>query len=656
MKKKAIFTLLALLSLGACTNPEVNSSSENSLGQSSDTSQSNLDSSQETSDLSSSFDSDSTFTSSSSSETSEAPIKTWGEEEQQTMREHLYGEVLPYIDLEEVLVEYDEEYEELDILGFDQVTQEDLQAYASLFIENDWEDASDLYESLPDNIYVFEKIVQTDEGKRFIDVQFYAMDDYYEPADTGYFVLFAWDPYEYEFPTDEFDIGILENTGSEYHVPAFEAEYYILSTDYYEVLCVTSDTDAETKYTDILQEAEFTILDERDEYGYLNAISPDGKFAVAYVYDPYLGGLDILLIEVPAMPTQQWPSEELAEAFQNYNQPAFTIPEMTFDGAMYLGYESDSNLLYYLRDQKDKINFVIEVSGATVENLNSYVDLLKTSGWVLDESSMAELGDGTKILTKEIDDKIAKIDLSLATDVVIIHVYLFLQEKPVEAWPLDEIKACLGDEYITDVVPAYDGTKAIGYQVHEAWFLSEAYVEILVAEGDEDEVLQAYQSVLTTSGFTPYDKGEENEYLSPNKQLVIQLEKQNEAVYVYFYAAILEAWPTNVVDGEFAKHEYTDPLPGLSDVAATFDYKLSPFGSPDGFQIEVTPDSDPETAVQELIDLYKEILENANFTLSEKDDPDLSDEVIYESPNKQYEVEFWIQARKTLVILINPLN
>ncbi len=47
MKKKAIFTLLALLSLGACTNPEVNSSSENSLGQSSDTSQSNLDSSME---------------------------------------------------------------------------------------------------------------------------------------------------------------------------------------------------------------------------------------------------------------------------------------------------------------------------------------------------------------------------------------------------------------------------------------------------------------------------------------------------------------------------------------------------------------------------------------------------------------------------------
>ncbi len=47
MKKKAIFTLLALLSLGACTNSEVNYSDDYSLGQSSDTSQSNLDSSME---------------------------------------------------------------------------------------------------------------------------------------------------------------------------------------------------------------------------------------------------------------------------------------------------------------------------------------------------------------------------------------------------------------------------------------------------------------------------------------------------------------------------------------------------------------------------------------------------------------------------------
>ena len=662
MKKRILLSVLSVLALCACTGQEPTSSSNTS---SNDPVNSQNESSSTNGNSSSNSDTSSSTDSSSSSSSEEE--KNWSETDQALMREHLYGEVLPYFDVGQNTVEYDQDYDEIVIMGSTaDVTQDNLKAYAESFTSSGWFDSSDLYSSLPDNVYVFEKIIQTEQGNRYLDVQFYAVDSStYQPTDTGIFALFAYDDREYDFPTEFFDEGIQYNTNSQLHVPSFPAEWYELSEDYYEVYCITSDTDALATYKDILEKNEFTVLEDQDEYGYYTAISKDEEFAVMYGYQAEsgildFGYLDIVLAQVPEMPSEEWPSEGLSQAFSTYAQDStFDVPEWNGEGATYLGYEDEYNIMYYYYGLPELINYIIEVHGATEETFNNYLTALKNASWVEDKSAGEE---EYKTFTKVNGDKVATIDVSFDAQksIVYITVYLVMQDAPLEEWPSEQVKAALEDEYnqITDVVPALTNEKVTGYIFDEETDLYYADVQLLCASADVDEVFNAYVSLLTTSGWQAYDATttDENDYLSPNKQIIVTLGKGEKSVYVSFYAAPLTSWPSTLVSKQAEIHTYTDTLPELTGENLTYEYLVNPNRYPTSYEILVTlTNADESNTVQALMEQYESKLTEASYTKSERDDLYLSDEKIYASPNKQFEVTLFISGTNTLVILVTPV-
>ena len=219
----------------------------------------------------------------SSSQNSSVEEKGWTEEQEQLMKEYLHDEVLPYIDVGRTKIQFDNASNKLYILGFNTVNQDILATYATKYsADNGWVDDS---ATSIDKTFVFQKQVQTEEGTRYVNVKFYAADTTtLEPADEGVFALIANDPYEYEFPTSMFDSYLKDQVGSELHVPEFKADYYTVNKTRYSVYCYTSDTKAETTYTQTLRDNNFTILSGRQDNVHIAAESSDQKFTIKYVY------------------------------------------------------------------------------------------------------------------------------------------------------------------------------------------------------------------------------------------------------------------------------------------------------------------------------------------------------------------------------------
>lgn len=632
MKKKAILFILSLLTLSACAGNEM---------------------SQSMSSLSSE---------SSSSESSSSIVeKGWKEEDKKIMKDNLFGEVLPYIDAgEKTTVEFLPALNELHIMGSSVLSRNTLKEYSNLYSKEDgWYDSSNQYQGLPQNVYSFGKVIETKNGKRYINVQFYALDSVsHQIAEDGIFALLAYSPYEYEFPTAMFDEGIqLVSPTSKLHVPEFKADYYKLSYaeyEIYEVICFTTDTHAEATYKKSLEENKFILLGEKNDYGDYIAVSSDYQFAVCFYYDEEYGTLDIYLSNVPESITPNWPKEGLKEAFTTYGQEAFDIPKMKFEGALYSAHESDMNYYYAYFGEFDKINYTIEVIGANQEHFNQYVTQLSTDKWNEDKKASEEIGEGTKVFTKEINGKTAKIDVGLGSNLVVIHVYLYTQKAPSKVWPSEDIKMALHNEYIDDQLPALTSEKATGYVVHEASY-DPAYVEILCELNDVDEVFKAYEDLLTQSEWTSYHE-KENTYLSPKKELIVEVKKNTSSVSIYFYDAPIKSWPSKFVKKQLENRELTDELPSIEGEKLTFMYYIAPFRYPKSFKIEVIIDQDNDSiTAQQLMEKYEKELTEKGFQKNERDDTNLDNESIYDSPQKQYDVSLYISSSDTLSILVTPI-
>ncbi len=583
------------------------------------------------------------------------PLPDWREDEKEIMRAHLHGVVLPYFDKDNNKVDFDDDSGELVVAGAT-VTFEEVKAYAAIYMTSgEWKDASDMYEGgMPVGWYAFEKQVQTDDGIRYVYAEFGALDEEGDPAltATGSFALTAYDPYLYEFPTDIFAIFTSDMFGSNEEIPAFESDHYLMTqySDSYNneliaVLCYTTDAAAEKKYKDILTNANWSVDEEKDEGGFVNAYTSDNAFGVSFKYNTSLRGLAIYIIIPKLIPEAEWPGEWLPDVFAAYNWPAFDIPVFDFEGALYIGYEDENDLIYYITD-KTLMRVVIEAYGADEAIYNAYLEELEDNGWTL-----ADEGD-VSVYNKEIEGKIATIDIEYTDEAVHINVYLYLKDKPLPAWPYDDIVELIADPYITDVVPAYEGTNASGYAVHEAWILSSAYVEIFVPVGEEEAALAAYEATIIKAGYTVY--GDEGLYLSPNGQLyVLPSFEEDGAIYVYFSAASPKVWPSNVVSGELLKRGFTDELPALEVAGATYEYKFGTMYNPDCLQISVECADSDEAEQQRAA--YEEALKAAGFTQSDDYTDDLSDYVFYVSPASQYKIEIWIQSGNMIYIEISAI-
>lgn len=398
MKKKIILSILAILGLVSCTGIKETSSINNE-------------------------------------------VKDWTSAQKKIMSDHLYGVTLPYIDLsEETVVQFVSRYKEVQILGPESVSvnQDILKDYASLLSSNGWIDASYQYNGeLPEYRFAYQKSVQTEVGEAYVDVQFYAYDEASKKdATEGSFVLAAiGDHVFYDFPSDMFDAET-KYRGSNITVPSFQADFYdVLEPENIDVYCFTEDSDSETKYKDILLKTNnYTPVNGKIN-GKNYAISKDNKFAVGFMYHEISKALEIFVDDIPTLPSSpssQWPKEGLSQAFNKYQATPFDVPSFEFDGAEYLGYEDEYNEGYLQEGVKEMVTYIIEVHNATLESFNGYLNTLKDSSWVDDEQEGVEAIDEEtsvfKSFTKEIESKIAMIDIEFdsTSSLVTIYVHLFM--------------------------------------------------------------------------------------------------------------------------------------------------------------------------------------------------------------------------------------
>lgn len=283
MKNKLILTVLSLLALCACDGTGTSSlTSSNSSSESSNPT--SVDSSSNTPET-----------------------EGWTEEQKKMMQDNLYGEVLPYFDAgKDAYIDF--LYGRFTVNGQETIKFTDLASYAALYTEADgWYDSKDQYDNVTEYEYCFQKQVTIDGGKkRFIDVRFYVVGSLFEIAEEGFFALYAYDNHDYEFPTAMFDANIKNYyPESKQHVPVFPADYYITHDSSAMVLCVTSDQNAVESYKTILNNNQFTIQPEMDQYQRYVAISPCNNFSVVFNYIAKKKGLAIALADVPTTETNQ---------------------------------------------------------------------------------------------------------------------------------------------------------------------------------------------------------------------------------------------------------------------------------------------------------------------------------------------------------------
>lgn len=605
---------------------------------------------------------------SSSSSSDSEDDNGWRSEQKELMQLYLYDEVLPYYDFGVgTSVQYLAQYTELQIIGTNSINQDVLKEYASLLLANNWYESRDQYSDLPENIYVFQKKIATSYGNRFVDIQFYARDEEKQVADEGTFALGAFDHHEYNFPTEMFNQAIKKNTSSNLTVPVFPADYYTLIKGYAEVLCITSDTKAETTYQSILKDANYEISFEKNSAGYYVAVAPDKQFAVGYRYDEKFKALDIALARVPksALTTSEWPTSGLQNAFNLYQQSEFEVPEMKFEGAKYYGAEDSNNQWYVVLNIPQEINYSIEVYGATEDSLTTYENTLTEKGWKYDLSATWEIGGGLKVYRKSLDNnKLAQIGIILDknSNIATIHVYLFLQDAPLKQWPKEQVDASIKNlKYIRDRVPEFSNEKVTGYLLRRKfeYGLPIYYVEMYCDDHDVEEILKAYVKTLTDAKWTAKDSTtKENDYLSPNKELLVEVDKKISSVTILFKEEPLESWPTDFVNKQKEANSYSDELPAVTGEAICFTYDDSPVtASPGSYEIDVSLTGfSNKTAITKVMEDYEKTLSEKSFKSLDKDDPDIKDEKFYSSPNEQFEVKMWVKSTyKTLVILVTPI-
>lgn len=236
----------------------------------------------------------------------------WTNDQKKTMKDHLYGEVLPFIDIGTAAFQFDRKSGLLGIIGTKMINKTTLKDYASLYKpDKGWENlnssngvwgnansSSELYH------YTFEKVIQKENPQKSIRIDFYvyniaSRNMLSEGENNGYFYLSAYgDQYEHEFPSDFFDEKT-KSAGSKIRVPAYKAKDYLVSYsdsrygDVGSVSCFTDDFDAQVKYEKILQNTHNYKL------GNGSAVSKDNLFSLKYGYSEWSQCFSITLYIMP---------------------------------------------------------------------------------------------------------------------------------------------------------------------------------------------------------------------------------------------------------------------------------------------------------------------------------------------------------------------
>ena len=227
--------------------------------------------------------------------------------------------------LEDIYYDYDEEYEEFEIDfvvgdGNEEVSKE---AYAELFLAAGWTGEQDSYgdwtfispndelsaylwiwesyypgemildlERAPVPAFSFMYETEVDGVPHFLFADFTSVveiedeDDgnYYVAAIPGEFLMYVYEIYSYEFPTEELAAFYADFYVNDFEVPALNASYYYAAEDPYNILYIMFDMPEYVNYT-----VDAYGVDEDGFYAYLDALEDAGWVVLLDEEEPTAG-------------------------------------------------------------------------------------------------------------------------------------------------------------------------------------------------------------------------------------------------------------------------------------------------------------------------------------------------------------------------------
>lgn len=369
MKSKlTLFTLtaLSLVGLYACneTSSSVSTNTSNETSTSEGTSSSN--------------------TSSTDTSTSET-VTDWTAEQKEVFTTHFNSYVLPFYNVGQVDVFYDETYECISVTSKTNVAYSNVAAYANFLISQNYEDVTaenefltgvgyELYYDVSDLEYVYVDIYMVDsleafnfvtegEGVLLIDVYYYTLDTTWPGEAVSTFLT--------SLSLDDVSVPALEVENAAYEYLAYPDALIIYAYN----------GDYTTTYSEALKAASWTVSGSEAE-GFLGT-DANNKVDIFYMYDADYNLTAFVIGEHVAAPATSWPAEEIAAELDKagYNCP--TIPA-------YDGFTSTTVVPFNPEDGSIGIEGYCETS----EDVNAAYDAYKAvvsaegTGWTIAEDAL----------------------------------------------------------------------------------------------------------------------------------------------------------------------------------------------------------------------------------------------------------------------------
>lgn len=323
--------------------------------------------------------------------------KSWSDAEKALLTTYAYGEDVPFIYFEgnEEMV-YDEEFGCLSVTG-GQATAAELAAYATILDSYGYVGGYD-EESI---IYDFVAEVATDEGARYIELQFYCIDEAEEIAESGTFCLDIYDPYFYawaDMPLSDITATFAVTTSVE--VPAFVgASHFELVMDYYlfgyDIIVVdaygANAATCEADYQAVLEAASWTVeyVVDEENGNFYSAVSPTEDLGIQFFYVPAIEAFEIWIIgatpEVTGEENVLFPGAQMATFISDViGVTGVTVPSLSDSlGAIF-------SYIEYVDDPEQGTNFYVFAVDNGTPGTNSLEDTYKA---LLEGASWANTND-----------------------------------------------------------------------------------------------------------------------------------------------------------------------------------------------------------------------------------------------------------------------
>lgn len=173
-------------------------------------------------------------------------------------------------------------------------------------------------------------------------------EEYMEPSIPGNFLMYVYDPYYYEFPTDEI-AAVYEAFGLDLTLPSIDAAYYSFYGDDYNELYIMFDMPEYINFTVVAYEiggenAASAYVSKLARDGWEELEGYDGYFVLEYEGEgfsvdmylelAYYADYDALAVtfypyaDIPVPVVAEWPAEDIAEDFAGLGYTD-AMPEFT---------------------------------------------------------------------------------------------------------------------------------------------------------------------------------------------------------------------------------------------------------------------------------------------------------------------------------------